>query len=63
VVVRPGESLSEDEVIAHCKAKLGSMKAPKWVGFCAEIPKTPAGKLDRKTMRKPYWKTADREVH
>jgi len=63
VVVRPGESLSEDEVIAHCKAKLGSMKAPKSVGFCAEIPKTPAGKLDRKTMRKPYWKTADRAVH
>jgi fatty-acyl-CoA synthase len=63
VVLRPGESLSEEEVIAHCKAKLGGVKTPKSVEFCAEIPKTPAGKLDRKTMRKPYWKTVDREVH
>jgi acyl-CoA synthetase (AMP-forming)/AMP-acid ligase II len=63
VVLRPGESLTEEQVIAHCKAKLGSVKSPKSVEFWAEIPKTPAGKLDRKTMRKPYWATADREVH
>jgi fatty-acyl-CoA synthase len=63
VVVRQGESLTETEVIAHCKAKLGGVKSPKSVEFVAEIPKTPAGKFDRKTMRKPYWATADREVH
>ncbi len=63
VVVKQGESLTESEVIAHCKAKLGSVKSPKSVDFVREIPKTMAGKLDRKTMRKPYWATADREVH
>ena len=63
IVCRPGESLSEAEVIAHCKAKLGSVKSPKSVEFWPEIPKTPAGKLDRKIMRKPYWATADRGVH
>jgi acyl-CoA synthetase (AMP-forming)/AMP-acid ligase II len=63
VVCRPGQSLTEAEVIAHCKAQLGSVKSPKSVEFWSEIPKTPAGKLDRKTIRKPYWATADREVH
>lgn len=63
VVCRSDDSLTEAEVIAHCKAKLGSVKSPKSVEFWTEIPKTPAGKLDRKAMRKPYWTTADREVH
>jgi fatty-acyl-CoA synthase len=61
--VKHGESLTEAEVIAHCKAKLGGVKSPKSVEFVAEIPKTPAGKFDRKAMRKQYWATADREVH
>jgi acyl-CoA synthetase (AMP-forming)/AMP-acid ligase II len=61
--LKHGESLTEAEVIAHCKAKLGAVKAPKSVEFRTEIPKTPAGKLDRKAMRKQYWATVDREVH
>ena len=63
IVCRPGTSLAEAEVLAHCKAKLGSVKSPKSVEFWLEIPKTPAGKPDRKAMRKPYWATADRQVH
>ncbi len=35
IVVRPGESLTEEEVIAHCKKKLGGVKAPKSVEFRA----------------------------
>jgi fatty-acyl-CoA synthase len=63
VVVRPGASLTEEMVIAHCKVKLGGVKAPKSVEFWPEIPKTPAGKIDRKTMRKPYWSESERQVH
>jgi fatty-acyl-CoA synthase len=63
VVVRHGESLTESAIIAHCKAKLGGVKSPKSVEFVAEIPKTPAGKFDRKAMRKQYWAAADRAVH
>jgi fatty-acyl-CoA synthase len=63
VVMREGESLTEDEIIVHCKAKLGGVKAPKSVEFVSEIPKTPAGKFDRKAMRKGFWANTDRAVH
>jgi len=63
VVLREGESLSEEYVIAHCKAKLGGVKSPKSVEFWTELPKTAVGKLDRKAIRKPYWEGVDREVN
>jgi acyl-CoA synthetase (AMP-forming)/AMP-acid ligase II len=63
VVLQEGETLSEEAVIAHCKAKLGGVKSPKSVEFWKELPKTPAGKLDRKAIRQPYWAGADRQVH
>jgi fatty-acyl-CoA synthase len=64
VVLKNGvKQLTESEIIAHCKTKLGGVKSPKSVEFVTEIPKTPAGKFDRKAMRKRFWASADREVH
>jgi fatty-acyl-CoA synthase len=63
IVVRKGQSLTEDLVVARCRAKLGGVKSPKTVEFVAEIPKTPAGKIDRKLLRAPYWGGMGRAVH
>ena len=63
IVLRNGEYLTEDEVLKHCKTKLGGVKTPKSVEFCKEIPKTAAGKIDRKALRVPYWQHAERQVH
>jgi acyl-CoA synthetase (AMP-forming)/AMP-acid ligase II len=63
VVLREGASLSDDEVIRHCKVRLGGVKAPKSVEFRTEIPKTAAGKTDKKELRRPFWSGKDRAVH
>ncbi len=42
-------------IIAHAKARLGGVKAPKSVAFVASIPRTPAGKMDKKALRSDYW--------
>ena len=63
IVLNEGQSLTEEEVIRHCKKKLGGVKSPKSVEFRTEIPKTAAGKTDRKELRKPYWAHAERGVH
>jgi len=51
IVLRADEQLTEDEVIAHVKPKLGGVKTPKSVEFWAEIPKTSVGKTDKKALR------------
>ena len=63
VVLREGQSLTEREILDHCKTKLGSVKSPKSVEFVTEIAQTAAGKIDRKQLRKPYWANTDRAVH
>jgi fatty-acyl-CoA synthase len=63
VVLRDGELLKEETIIAHCKARLGGVKSPKSVEFWREIPKTPAAKTDKKAIRKPFWAGVDRAVH
>ena len=50
VVVRPGITLAEDSVVAHCRARLAAPKVPKRVLFRDSLPKTERGKLDRKAL-------------
>ena len=63
VLLRPGRSLSENEVIEFTKARLGSVKAPKKVEFWAELPRSPVGKVLKTEIRKKFWANADRAVN
>jgi acyl-CoA synthetase (AMP-forming)/AMP-acid ligase II len=64
VVVRSnGAKVNEDEVIAHCKHRLGGVKAPKSVEFWDEIPKTANNKMDKKAIRSRFWSGTARNVH
>jgi long-chain acyl-CoA synthetase len=51
VVVKPGETLTQEEVIAHCRDRLAAYKVPRYVEFRAELPKTIVGKVLRKELR------------
>ena len=55
IQLKPGCEVSEDHVVAHCKAKLGSHKAPRSVEFWPELPKSPVGKVLKREIRKKYW--------
>jgi acyl-CoA synthetase (AMP-forming)/AMP-acid ligase II len=65
VVTRGGEITGaelEFELINHVKAALGSVPAPKSVVFADSLPLNPAGKVDKKAIRKPYWQGRTRQV-
>jgi acyl-CoA synthetase (AMP-forming)/AMP-acid ligase II len=62
VVLRAGAAASADELIAAVKAELGSVPAPKTVAFAATLPTNPAGKVDKKALRAPFWSGRDRQV-
>ena len=63
VVLKAGESLSIDQIMARCRNKLGAMKAPKSVELWDAIPKTAVGKTDKKAIRAKYWADAARGVN
>jgi long-chain acyl-CoA synthetase len=52
VVVKPGETLTEDEVKAWCKERLAPFKVPTFVEFRSELPKTTVGKILRRELVK-----------
>ena len=56
-------AVTADEVIAHAKARLGGVKAPKSVEFVAELPRTPNGKMDKKALKRRYWGEQGRMVN
>ena len=47
VVLKPGESASEEELRAFCEKELGRYKTPKVFKFMADLPKGPSGKVQR----------------
>ena len=54
VVVKAGQTLSEEAVIQHCTAHMASFKSPKRVVFADSLPKNPSGKLLKRDLRQRY---------
>ena len=50
IVVKPGETLTADEVKEFCKGELASYKVPREVRFREELPKTLIGKALRRQL-------------
>ncbi len=63
VVVAEGASVTEAELIAHCKSRLASYKAPTSVEFREAIPRTATGKVQKFKLREQYWAGRDRLVN
>jgi len=51
VVLKPGETATDKEIIDFCKTKLAPYKVPKIVEFRESIPKSAVGKILRKILR------------
>jgi len=49
-VVKPGETLSEDEIKNWCKDRIAKFKVPTHIEFRNELPKTTVGKILRREL-------------
>ena len=56
VITRPGSTLTESAVIAHCSETLAPFKTPKQIIFSDALPKNERGKLDRKALTEAWKK-------
>jgi benzoate-CoA ligase len=51
IVLKAGQSLTQDEVKAFVKERLAPYKYPRFIDFVAELPKTATGKIQRFRLR------------
>jgi len=54
IVLKQGETMTNDEVVTHCRNELAPFKCPKKVFFIDELPKTPSGKILKRDLRESY---------
>ena len=62
IVLRPGQSVTPEELYALVKDQKGPHYAPKTVDFVETLPLTAVGKLDKKVLRAQYWDGSGRQV-
>jgi long-chain acyl-CoA synthetase len=51
VVLKEGETATQEELIEYCKTRLATFKLPTEIEFRKELPKTNVGKILRKELR------------
>jgi long-chain acyl-CoA synthetase len=63
VVLKPGKTLSADELITHCRRSLANYKIPRRVEFSeTELPKSGSGKILKRILRERFWVHQERGV-
>lgn len=63
IVTKPGEELTEDDVIDYSRTQIAAFKCPKSVDFIDMLPRNASGKILRKDLRAPYWEGKERQVN
>jgi fatty-acyl-CoA synthase len=63
VVAREGTSVTEQEIIEHCRLRLAHFKAPTRVEVRDALDRTATGKLQKYKLRQPYWAGRERSVN
>ncbi len=62
IILRPGESLSEDEVRAFCKGQIAHYKVPRYMRFVTSLPMTVTGKIQKFKIRDAMEKQLSQEA-
>jgi acyl-CoA synthetase (AMP-forming)/AMP-acid ligase II len=62
VVAKPGTTVTAEWLIDLVKRELGGIPAPKTIAFADALPVNPAGKVDKKALRAPFWQGRRRQV-
>jgi acyl-CoA synthetase (AMP-forming)/AMP-acid ligase II len=62
LLLKPGTSLDEAQVLAHVASRLARLKRPRLIRFVTEFPKTPIGKIQKNLLKEPFWQGYDRKL-
>jgi acyl-CoA synthetase (AMP-forming)/AMP-acid ligase II len=62
VELKPGTTATAEELIALCKERIGSVKAPKRIEFWSALPRSAVGKVLKREIRAKFWEGRDRAI-
>jgi long-chain acyl-CoA synthetase len=63
VVLKPGKTLTAEELIAYCRRSLANFKVPRSIEFSeTELPKSGSGKILKRVLRDAAWARQERAV-
>jgi acyl-CoA synthetase (AMP-forming)/AMP-acid ligase II len=63
VVVRPGATLTQEELRAHAKTLIAGYKAPRSLEIVERLPLSGTGKVLKRDLRQKYWAGQERQIH
>ena len=52
--ITPSQALT-DELISWARERLANFKCPRSIDYVTELPRSAAGKIQRRVVREPYW--------
>lgn len=61
VELKRGQQATSEELMALCKAEVGSVKTPKTIEF-RELPRGATGKILKREIRQQYWQGRERNI-
>ncbi|MOA50287.1 Long-chain-fatty-acid--CoA ligase [compost metagenome] len=62
IVLKPGASLTSEEIVAHCRERIAGYKCPRSVEFRESLPLSSVGKVLKTDLREPFWAGRKRGV-
>jgi len=62
VVLKPGQSVTADELIGFCRQRLAGFKLPKAVEF-GDLPKSSTGKVQKFALREKEWAGREKRIN
>ncbi len=63
VVLRAGQSATQEELIEYVRTKIARFKAPRAIDIVVELPKTSTGKIQKFVLRQPEWAGRTHGIH
>jgi len=62
VTLKPGNSVTAEEIVEHCRSRIARFKVPKAVVF-GELPKTSTGKIQKFVLREREWAGREKRIN
>jgi long-chain acyl-CoA synthetase len=61
--VVPRGPVTVEDLVAHCRDRIAGYKVPKAIDLRDEaLPKSAAGKILKRELRRPYWEGRDSNI-